>query len=423
MDLESVLLALQAFSAEVAVERMLNKILEIVLVTAGAQRGALALARDEALIVVTTRGADVGAPAKADRPLGACEDLPRGLIQAVFNSGRTLLLTDALVEDSQIGASYLNRHRPRSVLCMPLLHLSRPMGVLYLENNVATGTFTLERKGILHLITSQLAISLQYGLTIERLIAANRMAEAANRAKSTFLATMSHELRTPLNAIIGYCELLMEDLEETHPEESWGDLQHIRYSGRHLLSIINDILDLSKIEAGMMALYVTRFALAPLVEQIVEALQVSSKAGDNVLRVELSGELGELESDATKVRQVVMNLLSNSLKFTQRGSVTLKVSPLSAPTLRGLTGSGEWVALEVIDTGIGMRQEDADQVFDAFHQIDSSSTRRFTGTGLGLTITQHLCRLLGGEVAVCSEVGVGSTFRVELPRRAPAEEV
>ncbi len=244
----------------------------------------------------------------------------------------------------------------------------------------------------------------------------------ASHAKSTFLATMSHELRTPLNAVIGYSEMISEELEEMRESEKAGaeladqfvpDLGHIQSAGRHLLSIINDILNLSKIEAGKMTVEAADFQIDELVGDLADTLGPVARDNENTLEVDIDAAVGVMHSDSTKVRQILFNLMSNSCKFTSQGSVHLQVS---------LDDAGEQVVFVVEDTGIGMTEEQLIRVFDAFSQADSSTTREFGGTGLGLTITSHLCDLLGGEIDVDSTAEEGTTFTVRLPKRLPGSE-
>ncbi|MFA6109406.1 MAG: PAS domain S-box protein [Candidatus Latescibacterota bacterium] len=237
---------------------------------------------------------------------------------------------------------------------------------------------------------------------------AKELAEEANRAKSRFLANMSHELRTPLNAIIGYSELLQEEIAAGESSGLEPDLAKITQAGRHLLILINDILDLSKIEAGRMELFLETFSLAGLVEEVVTVVRPLIDKEGNRLEVDLTPEVAEMTADQTKVRQILYNLLSNAAKFTRGGAVSLQLRPRQR--------SGEpWLEFEVRDTGIGMSQEQVHRLFEPFRQADASTTRRYGGTGLGLAITQWFCALMGGTIDVHSELGKGSLFRVLLP--------
>ena len=233
-------------------------------------------------------------------------------------------------------------------------------------------------------------------------------AEKANQAKSQFLANMSHELRTPMNAIIGYSEMLMEEAEDIGQDDFIPDLQKIHGAGRHLLSLINDILDLSKIEAGRMELYLENFNLKNLIDETVSTIHPLIEKNNNTLETNLADNLDVMHADLTKVRQSLFNLLSNASKFTKEGKITLDVS---SQTL----DAREWIVFKVRDTGIGMTQKQMNKLFQAFTQADASTTRKYGGTGLGLAITKKFCQMMGGDIKVESELGTGSTFIIQLP--------
>jgi signal transduction histidine kinase/CheY-like chemotaxis protein len=242
----------------------------------------------------------------------------------------------------------------------------------------------------------------------EEALEARDAAESANRTKSTFLANMSHELRTPMNAIIGYSEMLIEEAEDLDLKELTPDLNKIRSAGKHLLSLINDVLDLSKIEAGKMTLFVEEFKVAEMVQDVVATIQPLMEKNANTLEVEYPADGGTMRGDLTKIRQTLFNLLSNASKFTEQGKVNLAIERLQTP-------SGERITFSVTDTGIGMSKEQLSRLFQAFSQADASTTRKYGGTGLGLVISRKFCQMMGGDIAVTSEPGQGTKFVVDLP--------
>lgn len=239
---------------------------------------------------------------------------------------------------------------------------------------------------------------------------ASIIAEAANQSKSQFLANMSHELRTPLNAIIGFSEMLVEEAEEQQIEGFTADLKKIHISGRHLLGLINDILDLSKIEAGKMQLCVETFDVKTVIREILHTIQPIIEKENNVLKIHFHNQLGEIHNDLTKFRQIFLNLLSNAAKFTQDGLIQLNVGrKLLEEDERG------WIEICIIDNGIGMTAEQQKRLFQPFTQADASTTRKYGGTGLGLAITKKFVEMMGGKICIHSEFGHGSTFTVFLP--------
>jgi PAS domain S-box-containing protein len=258
------------------------------------------------------------------------------------------------------------------------------------------------------------------------------VAEAANHAKSQFLANMSHELRTPLNAIIGYSEMLQEDAEALGYGDIAPDLEKIRGAGKHLLALINDILDISKIEAGKMELYLETFDLSTLIYEVQTTIAPLIEKNNNALHLVCPTDLGNMYADLTKVRQILLNLLSNAAKFTENGTITLTIEqtaeiawdlPMQSSSPVGVIAAAAhpaWIAFQVKDTGIGMSLEQLEKVFQAFTQADASTTRKYGGTGLGLAISRRFCQMMGGDISVASKVGEGSTFTIRLPLQVSA---
>jgi signal transduction histidine kinase/CheY-like chemotaxis protein len=235
-------------------------------------------------------------------------------------------------------------------------------------------------------------------------------AEEASKAKSSFLAKMSHELRTPLNAIIGYSEIMKEDAEDDGDTRRAEDLDKVLNAARHLLGLINDVLDISKIEAGKMELFLETFDLTKLINEVIAtASPLVSKKG-NTLAIDSPPDIGAMHADATKLRQMLLNLLSNASKFTEKGTVTLKA-------VRVIEEDADMMELSVIDTGIGMTPEQLTRLFQAFSQADASTTSKYGGTGLGLAISKQFAQMMQGDITVTSTPGVGSTFTIRMPAK------
>jgi signal transduction histidine kinase/CheY-like chemotaxis protein len=243
------------------------------------------------------------------------------------------------------------------------------------------------------------------------LTVAKEVAEQANTTKSTFLANMSHELRTPLNAIIGYSEMLEEEAEERGLDDLGPDLGKIRAAGKHLLALINDVLDLSKIEAGKMELFLEDFELGALVKDVESTIRPLVEQNQNTLDVRCPADVGPMHADLTRVRQILFNLISNAAKFTKGGEIVLEVLPLRVK-------GREWLEFEVSDTGIGLSEEQMKRLFQSFSQADPSTSRKYGGTGLGLVISRRFAQMMHGDITVRSQLGKGSVFTVRLPRVA-----
>ena len=299
----------------------------------------------------------------------------------------------------------------RSGVGIPILHGERVLGVLSLFSQKYRRS-DLKTEAVLNTLGCHIGEFIHRLKTAQELMEAKNEAQSASKSKSQFLANMSHELRTPLNAIIGYSELLQEDAKEEGLTSSMvSDLDKVQNAGKHLLGLINDILDLSKIEAGRMQLYLGHFEVRSLMTLITPTIDLQMQANHNQLEINVSSEVSSMYADVMKVRQSLLNLLSNAAKFTHNGQVKLNIRIINWSTPTSKLG----IEFQVTDSGIGISQEDVGKLFQVFSQADGSSTREYGGTGLGLTISQQFCQMMGGDITVESTLGNGSTFTIRLP--------
>jgi len=295
----------------------------------------------------------------------------------------------------------------RARLAVPLVREEEIIGALVVRRR-SPGAFSPELSDLLQTFGTQSVLAIQNARLFREIEKKGRELEAASRLKSQFLANMSHELRTPLNAIIGVTEILQEDARELDREDEIEPLERVLRAARHLLALINDILDLSKIEAGKMELHVESFPLAPLIEEVRNTIAPLASKNNNRLVVNCPAEIGSMHADQTRLRQALLNLASNASKFTEGGSVTIDA--------RRSTESGrDWITVAVADTGIGLTREQMARLFQDFVQADASTTRKYGGTGLGLAISRRFCQMMGGDIGVESEPDRGSTFTIRLP--------
>jgi signal transduction histidine kinase/DNA-binding response OmpR family regulator len=295
----------------------------------------------------------------------------------------------------------------RALIGIPLLREDRVLGALVIRRRDA-GEFPDAVVRLLETFAAQSVLAIQNARLFQEIQEKSRELEAASRHKSQFLANMSHELRTPMNAIIGVSEMLLEDARELGHADQIEPLERILRAGRHLLALINEILDLSKIEAGKMELELESFSIAPLVRDVATTVGPSAEKNGNRVEVRCAEAIGDMHADETRIRQALLNLAANAVKFTERGVVTISAA-------REGRDDREWIVFQVADTGIGMTPEQTGRLFQDFTQADSSTTRRYGGTGLGLAISRRLCRMMGGDITVESAPGRGSTFTIRLP--------
>ena len=337
----------------------------------------------------------------------------RSIFNKVVNSRRSTHLEELTEERlSRLPAEdrLFFEHNPvKSILLSPLEIEGRVIGAIFFADNAHGFTLTPEEIQTIERYVTHVATAIKNARLLEVAEEARRAAEEANQTKSRFLANMSHELRTPMNAIIGYSEMLQEDAEDEGLDHFVADLKKIRGAGKHLLELINGVLDLSKIEAGKMDLYLEDVNVNDVLQEIASTLEPVIDKNSNRLEVRIQNDPGTMYTDVTKLRQSILNLISNSAKFTESGTITLEVSS-------ELISERDWMSFRVSDTGIGMTPEQVDKLFQPFTQADISTTRKYGGTGLGLTITQRFCKMLGGSIAVESTEGEGTTFTISVPR-------
>jgi len=292
-----------------------------------------------------------------------------------------------------------------AVLTVPLPGRDGAVGVIMMGRETAT-PFSARHRTILQTLADQAVIAIENARLFNELQAKTKDLEIASRHKSEFLANMSHELRTPLNAIIGYSELLQEECEDLGQDDFLPDLGKIHTAGKHLLQLISGILDLSKVEAGRMTMFLEDFDVATLVTEAESIVRPVVEKNRNTFVIDCPLDVGVMHADLVKVRQVLFNLLSNAAKFTEGGTITLTVRRHTEPAT---------YTFAIRDTGIGITAEQISRLFEAFSQAEAHTARKYGGTGLGLALSREFCRMMGGDIAVESVAGEGSTFTVTLP--------
>jgi len=320
--------------------------------------------------------------------------------------GRVIHIDDVLADPDYTWAEAQRLGGYRTVLGVPMLREGIPVGVLTLTRSEVR-PFTEKQIELVSTFADQAAIAIENVRLFDEIQDKSRQLQMASEHKSQFVSSMSHELRTPLNAIIGLTDMLVTNAARFGTEKAQEPLQRVNAAGAHLLGLINQVLDLSKIEAGRLELNPQAVQLAPLINEVIgTAGQLAEKNKDRLV-VDAQEDLGVLTVDPMRLRQILLNLLSNACKFTKQGEVKLQA--------RKVANGGNWIELAVVDTGIGMTAEQQAKLFEEFSQADAATAQRFGGTGLGLAITRKLARMMGGDVTVASEPGKGSVFKVRLP--------
>jgi signal transduction histidine kinase len=320
--------------------------------------------------------------------------------------GRVIHIADVLADPDYTWAEAQRLGGYRTVLGVPMLREGIPTGVLTLTRSEVR-PFTEKQIELVETFANQAAIAIENVRLFDEIQDKSHQLQLASENKSQFLASMSHELRTPLNAIIGLTEMMVTNAARFGTEKALEPLRRVNGAGAHLLSLINEVLDLSKIEAGKLELNPERVNLARLIDEVIGTAGQLAEKNQNRLIVEAQDNLGALTADSMRLKQILLNLLSNACKFTKEGEIALRV--------RKVADGRDWVELAVADSGIGMTAEQQAKLFQDFTQADSLTARRYGGTGLGLALSRKLARMMGGDVTVTSEPGKGSVFAVRLP--------
>ena len=437
LDLAAVMKASQAIAGEIVLDKLLASLMKILIENAGAQCGYLILEtegklRIEAAGSVNSDNITVLQSLPIESKDAACR-VCTTLINYVARTSESVVLNDATSEGNFTNDLYIKEHQPKSILCVPLINQGKLTSIVYLENNLTGGAFTPDRLEVLKVLSSSAAISIEnarlyrnlaeYNRTLEmkveertsELAIAKQKAEVANEAKSTFLANMSHELRTPLNAILGFAQLTIKN--PSLSPETLENLGIITRSGEHLLTLINQVLDLSKIEAGRTTLNEKNFDLYRLLDDLEDMFQL--KASDKRLQLicDRAPDVPRyIRADEVKLRQILINLLNNALKFTQEGGVTVTVQTCRGTSVHEsgeISNSECCLVFSIEDTGAGIAPEELDSLFEAFLQTKTGKESQ-EGTGLGLPISRKFVQMMGGEISVSSKVGKGTTFKFDI---------
>ncbi len=350
----------------------------------------------------------VRAPSECNINVGTTMPLHKTFCNITFASDETIAINDTTTT-KYTDSAYYEFSQFESYIATSVSVYGKKYGTVNFSSRLPREhAYTDRDKDLVSLIGSWVGLALERQLSQEEIYVAKENAEIANKAKSAFLANMSHELRTPLNAIIGYSELLIEDTTLAENQTIKTDLKNISDSGHHLLTLINDVLDLSKIEAGKMEFVLQKTEIAPLINETIEIFRPCLQKNNDELIINYNNNPGHAMVDPTRLKQALMNLFSNAIKFTKNGTITITVNTSKRK-------NKPWITIQITDTGIGISAEDIAQLFQPFRQVNTDVTNKYGGTGLGLALSRRMCHMMGGDISVESEKGKGSTFTIWLP--------
>jgi signal transduction histidine kinase len=451
LDMMTVIKVSQAISGEVYLDRLLHRLIGFLIENAGATRGVLILKRDNGLFIEAEGTTEPGSTVVLQSlPVDDCPTVPGSIVNFVARTHEHLVLDDAANSGRFTHDPYIIERSSKSIICTPIINQGRMTGVLYLENNLATGAFTEQRLKVLELLSSQVAISIEnarlyeglkkatgeleeHNRTLEQKVEertrelsteidirkkAEEAAEEANRIKSNFLSTVSHELRTPLTSVLGFARIIRKRLDESvlpvlkledrKAAKSLGQIREVTeiiiIEGERLTSLIDDVLDLAKMEAGKITWNIQQISIDEIIDRATTSVSSLLEQKNLGLIKEIEDGLPEISADRDRLIQVVINLLSNAWKFTNVGSITITAC------LEGRGTDQQMLKIGIADTGIGISPEDQGKVFEKFRQVGDTLTDKPKGSGLGLPICREIVEYHGGSIWLESEPGKGSTF-------------
>ncbi|MCV6636101.1 AAA family ATPase [Candidatus Albibeggiatoa sp. nov. NOAA] len=402
LDFDSVMKAAQTLSEEIVLDHLLEKMLRIVIENAGAQRGCLVLKQQDEWKIEAIGEADT-TQITTLQSLPIQSNLPEMLVYYVVRTRDSVVLSNAAKEGMYTDDTYIQTHQVKSILCTPIIHANQLVGVMYLENNLAEGVFTPNRLKVLTLLSTQMAISLENAQFVAEIEAARKTAESANQMKTAFLANMSHELRTPLNGILGYAQLLETEATRFQSDILTESVDVIQKSGNYLLTLVNDILELSKTETEHVELALSDICLQQFLDDLTQIFSQQAKQKALTFDYQLADNIPSMIFiDAQRLRQSLIHILSNAIKFTSKGSVCFSVQVVE-----------DKLRFETKDTGIGMSQADLQRIFTPFEQVECWENKS-EGAGLGLSLAKRSIEAMNGNLQIQSECNVGTCCQIDL---------